>query len=45
MQGTIRSFIHYVEVRSDESTQAEHREIAVAVAQAISKIFDFKGLQ
>jgi thymidylate synthase (FAD) len=45
MQGTIRSFIHYVEVRSDESTQAEHRDIALAVAQAISKIFDFKGLQ
>lgn len=45
MQGTIRSFIHYVEVRSDQSTQAEHREIALAVAQAISKIFDFQGLQ
>jgi thymidylate synthase (FAD) len=45
MQGTIRSFIHYVEVRKDESTQAEHREIALAVAQAISKIFDFQGLQ
>jgi len=45
MQGTIRSFIHYVEVRSDESTQAEHRDIALAVAQAISKIFDFKGLR
>jgi thymidylate synthase (FAD) len=45
MQGSIRSFIHYVEVRSDQSTQAEHREIALAVAQAISKIFDFQGLQ
>jgi thymidylate synthase (FAD) len=45
MQGTIRSFIHYVEVRSDQSTQSEHREIALAVAQAISKIFDFQGLQ
>ncbi len=44
MQGTIRSFIHYVEVRSDESTQAEHREIALAVAQAISKIFDYEQL-
>lgn len=45
MQGTIRSFIHYIEVRKDESTQAEHRDIAIAVANAISKIFDFQGLQ
>ncbi len=45
MQGTIRSFIHYIEVRKDESTQAEHRDIAIAVAGAISKIFDFQGLQ
>ena len=39
MNGTIRSFIHYIEVRSHESTQKEHREIAVACADAISKIF------
>lgn len=44
MQGTIRSFIHYIEVRKDESTQAEHREIALAVAQAISKVFNLEGL-
>ena len=28
MHGTIRSWIHYVELRTDPSTQAEHREIA-----------------
>lgn len=44
MQGTIRSFIHYIEVRKDESTQAEHRDIAIAVANAISKIFDYEQL-
>lgn len=39
MSGSIRSWIHYVEVRSDPSTQKEHREIAVNVAKAIAKIF------
>lgn len=37
--GTIRSFIHYIEVRTDNSTQLEHRELANAVAAAISNIF------
>lgn len=39
MNGTLRSFIHYIEVRSHEATQKEHREIAIACAEAISKIF------
>lgn len=29
MNGSIRSWIHYIEVRSDISTQLEHREIAI----------------
>jgi thymidylate synthase (FAD) len=37
--GTIRSFIHYIEVRTEESTQKEHRELAQEVAKAISAIF------
>lgn len=41
VQGTIRSFIHYIEVRKDISTQKEHRELALVVAQAIGKIFPF----
>jgi len=41
VQGTIRSWIHYIEVRSDESTQKEHRELALEVAKVISKIFPF----
>lgn len=38
MKGSIRSWIHYLEVRRDESTQKEHRMLAVAIAEAISKI-------
>ena len=39
VQGTIRSWIHYIQVREHESTQKEHRELAKAVAKAISKVF------
>ncbi len=39
VNGTIRSWIHYIEIRSHEATQKEHRDIAVACAEAISKIF------
>jgi thymidylate synthase (FAD) len=43
VQGTIRSFIHYIDVRTDEGTQQEHRELAVAIAQAIQEIFDIES--
>jgi len=39
VQGTIRSFIHYIDVRTDESTQKEHRVLAKAVAEVIAKVF------
>jgi thymidylate synthase (FAD) len=39
VSGSLRSWIHYIEVRADESTQLEHREIAVACADVIAKIF------
>lgn len=39
VQGTIRSWIHYIEVRTHESTQLEHRDLAYAVADVINKIF------
>ena len=46
VQGTIRSFIHYISVRTEEGTQKEHRELAKAVADCISGVFpmaqDFK---
>lgn len=39
MKGSIRSWIHYLEVRTDPSTQKEHREVAIACANAIAEIF------
>ena len=39
MNGTIRSWIHYLEVRCGEDVQKEHRLVARACAEAISKIF------
>lgn len=39
VNGTIRSWIHYIDIRSDKATQKEHREIALACAKAISEIF------
>ena len=39
ISGTLRSFIHYIEVRKDVSTQKEHREIALAVLECIRSIF------
>jgi len=39
VNGTIRSWIHYIDIRSHEATQKEHREIAVACAEVISKLF------
>jgi thymidylate synthase (FAD) len=39
MNGTLRSWIHYIELRSDNGTQKEHREIAVACGQIISEVF------
>jgi thymidylate synthase (FAD) len=38
MQGTIRSWIHYIEIRTDPSTQKEHRIIAQNCAHEITKI-------
>jgi len=39
MNGTLRSWVHFIELRSSNGTQKEHMEVARAVAQAISKIF------
>lgn len=39
VNGTIRSWIHYIELRSANGTQKEHMELAKAVASAISKIY------
>lgn len=39
MNGTLRSWIHFIELRSANGTQKEHREVALACAKVISKIF------
>ena len=39
MNGTVRSWIHYIELRSGPETQKEHREVALACAKAIEPVF------
>ena len=39
VNGTIRSWIHYVELRSGHGTQLEHIELAREIGKAITKIF------
>jgi len=39
VNGTIRSWIHYIELRSANGTQQEHMELAREVAAAISQIY------
>jgi len=39
VNGTLRSWIHYIELRSGNGTQKEHMDLAIAVAQAIAEIF------
>jgi thymidylate synthase (FAD) len=39
MNGTLRSWVHYIQLRSGNGTQKEHREVAMACANAIEPIF------
>tara|TARA_B100001093_G_scaffold57735_1_gene48806 strand:- start:1018 stop:1701 length:684 start_codon:yes stop_codon:yes gene_type:complete len=39
VNGTIRSWIHYVELRSANGTQKEHMELAREIAKSISRIY------
>ena len=39
VNGTLRSWVHYIELRSSHGTQKEHIEVAKACAEVISKIF------
>ena len=36
MNGTLRSWLHYIEVRTDPSTQKEHRDVAEACKSVLS---------
>lgn len=39
MNGTLRSWVHYIELRSDNGTQKEHMDIAKVCAKVISDVF------
>ena len=39
MNGTLRSWIHFIELRSANGTQKEHQEVALACAEVIAKVF------
>ena len=39
MNGTMRSWIHYIQLRSGNGTQKEHQQVAIACAEAIEPIF------
>lgn len=39
MNGTLRSWVHFIELRSANGTQKEHQEVAIACAKVIAQIF------
>lgn len=39
MNGTLRSWIHYIQLRTKNGTQKEHMEVAMECARVISEIF------
>ena len=39
MNGTLRSWVHYIQLRSANGTQKEHQDVALACAEAIESIF------
>ncbi len=43
MNGTLRSFIHYLQVRTDPSTQMEHRQIALEIQKIFCQQFPIIG--
>ena len=39
MKGSLRSWLTYLNIRLDENTQLEHRQIAIEVAKVIREVF------
>lgn len=39
MNGTLRSWVHYIDLRTSNGTQKEHKEIAVKCSDVLTKIF------
>ena len=44
VNGTLRSWIHYIDLRAGNGTQKEHMEIAKACGEVIHNIFPLDGL-
>ena len=44
VNGTLRSWIHYIQVRTEKGTQKEHRDIALSAAEAITPLFPLINL-
>ena len=43
MNGTLRSWVHFIELRSANGTQKEHQEVAKACAHIIATVFPMAG--
>jgi len=43
MNGTLRSWVHFIELRSGNGTQLEHMEVARACASVIAEVFPMAG--
>ena len=39
MNGTLRSWIHYIQLRSGNGTQKEHQDVALACAEVVASVF------
>jgi thymidylate synthase (FAD) len=39
MKGSVRSWVHYIEVRTDPSTQKEHRDVALQIKEQFKTLF------
>ena len=39
MNGTLRSWVHYIQLRSANGTQKEHRDVALSCAEEIKSVF------
>ena len=39
MNGTLRSWIHFIQLRAGNGTQKEHQQVALACAEAIASVF------
>ena len=43
MNGTLRSWVHFIELRSGNGTQLEHQQVALACAKSITNVFPMAG--